>query len=99
MNIKFLVRWVFGGPAIIAFGFSDLKKITNSRPSASNFKSFSPSIEQFFLTVSQDNFGNNIPKIKIWFELLQYCVNFIFLGYNTNARTSWSKSGPVCETI
>ena len=37
-------------------------------------------------------------KIKTWFEL-QYCVNFIFLGYYTNARTSWSKSGPVCETI
>ena len=30
----------------------------NSRPSASNFKSFSRSLEQFFLTVGQNNFGN-----------------------------------------
>ena len=61
MNIKFLVRWVFGGPAIIAFGFSDLKKITNSRPSASNFKSFSRSLVQFFLTVGKKKFGNKMP--------------------------------------
>ena len=30
---------------------SDLKNFANSRPSASNFKSFSRSLEQFFLTV------------------------------------------------
>ena len=30
---------------------SDLKIFANSRPSASNFKSFSQSVEQFFLTV------------------------------------------------
>ena len=29
--------------------------------SASNFKSYSPSLEQFFLTVGQNNFGNKIP--------------------------------------
>ena len=40
---------------------SDLKIFANSRPSASNFKSFSRSIEQFFLTVGQNNFGNKIP--------------------------------------
>ena len=33
----------------------------NSQPSASNFKSFSRSLEQFFLTVGQNNFGNEIP--------------------------------------
>ena len=37
---------------------SDLKKFANSRPSASNFQSFSWSLEQFFLTVGQNNFGN-----------------------------------------
>ena len=36
---------------------SDLKNFVTSRPSASNFKSFSWSLEQFFLTVSQNNFG------------------------------------------
>ena len=40
---------------------SDLKYFANSRPSASNFKSFSRSLEQFFLTVGQNNFGNKIP--------------------------------------
>ena len=40
---------------------SDLKTFENSRPSASNFKSFSRSLEQFFLTVGQNNFGNKIP--------------------------------------
>ena len=42
---------------------SDLKIFENSRPSASNFKSFSQSLEQFFLTVGQNNFGNKIPFI------------------------------------
>ena len=40
---------------------SDLKNFANSQPSASNFKSFSRSLEQFFLTVGQNNFGNKIP--------------------------------------
>ena len=40
---------------------SDLKYLANSQPSASNFKSFSGSLEQFFLTVGQNNFGNKIP--------------------------------------
>ena len=40
---------------------SDLKMFANSRPAASNFKSFSRSLEQFFLTVGQNNFGNKIP--------------------------------------
>ena len=41
---------------------SDLKNFENSRLSASNFKSFSRSLEQFFLTVGQNNFGNKISK-------------------------------------
>ena len=40
---------------------SDLENFANSWPSASNFKSFSQSLEQFFLTVGQNNFGNKIP--------------------------------------
>ena len=43
---------------------SDLKNFANSCPSASNFKSFSLSIEQFFLTVSQKKFGNKIPFLQ-----------------------------------
>ena len=33
-----------------------------SRPSASNFKNFSRSLEQFFLTVGQKSFGNKIEN-------------------------------------
>ena len=40
---------------------SNLKNFANSRPSASNFKSFSQSLEQFFLTIGQNNFCNKIP--------------------------------------
>ena len=36
---------------------SDLKFFANSRPAASNFKSFSQSLVQFFLTVGKNNFG------------------------------------------
>ena len=39
----------------------DLKIFKNSRPSASNIKSFSWSREQSFLIVSQNNFWNKIP--------------------------------------
>jgi hypothetical protein len=40
---------------------SDLKIFANSWPSASNFKQFSRSLEQFLITVGQNNFGNKIP--------------------------------------
>ena len=42
---------------------SHLKIFANSRPSASNFKSFYRSLEHFFLTVGQNNFGNKIPLL------------------------------------
>ena len=49
----------------------DLKFFENSRPSALNFKKFSWSLEHFFLTVGQNNFGNKIPFLNnvghIWF--------------------------------
>ena len=53
---------------------SDLKIFANSRPSASNFKSFSQSLEQFFPTVGQNNFGNKIPGY-----LLQLCFHEIIV--------------------
>jgi len=40
---------------------SNLKNFANSWPSALKFKSFSRSLEQFFLTVGQNNFGKKIP--------------------------------------
>jgi hypothetical protein len=44
---------------------SDLKHFANSWLSASNFKSFSWSLKQFFLTVGQNNFGNKITFLNI----------------------------------
>ena len=38
-----------------------LTNFANYRPSASNFKSFFRSLEQLFLTIGQNNFGNKIP--------------------------------------
>ena len=45
----------------------------NSRPpSAWNFKSLSHSLEQFFLTVGQNNFGYKIPfLLRLWFDSQQ----------------------------
>ena len=46
--------------------FFHLKIFANCWPSATNFKSFSQSLEQFFLTVGQNNFGNKIPFFLGW---------------------------------
>ena len=60
---------------------SDLKNFANSCPSASNCKSFSRSLEQFFLTIGQNNFGNKItfptflwPIWKCYLSYLNYQV-------------------------
>jgi hypothetical protein len=44
-----------------------LKKhsVTKNCSDLSDFKSFSRSLEQFFLTVGQNNFGNKIPFLKL----------------------------------
>ena len=46
---------------------SDHKKFANSWPSASKFKSFSRSVEHFFLTVGQNNFCSKIPMLLTFF--------------------------------
>ena len=61
--------------------WSDLKIFANSQPSASNFKQFSRSLEQFFLTVGQNNFRNKIPFISFFY--------FIFLQKCFEMRTLW----------
>ena len=47
----------------------DLKVFVNSRPSASNFKSFSPSFEKFFLTVGQNIFWQQNTIFSEFFKL------------------------------
>ena len=41
-----------------------VKKFAYSWPSASNFKTFYRTQEQFFLTVGQNNFDNKIPLLE-----------------------------------
>jgi hypothetical protein len=50
---------------------SDLKIFANSWPSASNLQSFFRSLEQFFLAVGQNNFGNKIPFFQV--EIKKNC--------------------------
>ena len=59
---------------------SNLKNFANSWPSALNFKSFSRSLEQFFLTVGQNNFGNKVPLqcivgIRLNLQMVFCCQN------------------------
>ena len=58
----------------------DLKHFANSQPSASNFKFFSESLDHFFLTVQQNNFGNKIPflsSLKNNLELMQLTFSLL----------------------
>ena len=72
---------------------SDLKHFANSRPSASNFKSFSWSLEHFFLTVSQNNFGNKVPLHWIY---IYFLINTLFYK-----EIRWFKNNhlPACKKI
>ena len=63
---------------------SDLKNFANSRPSVSNFKFFSRSLEQFFLTVGQNNFGNKIPLISKLICNKSKCQKYEWMINNTN---------------
>ena len=57
---------------------NNLKIFEISRPSASNFKSFSRSIEHFFLTVGQNNLGNKKPfLLKLSMQYLQIRIRFV----------------------
>jgi hypothetical protein len=68
---------------------SNLKNFANSQPSASNVKSFSRSLEQFFLTVGQNNFGNKIPFLYSWpsasnFKSFSWSLEHFFLTVGQN---------------
>ena len=69
---------------------SDLKKFANSQPLASNFKSFSRSLDNFFFTVGQNYFGNKIPSIATTFLRLNkkwifhnYSIELSYFGHYT----------------
>jgi hypothetical protein len=65
VRIAFCYRKLFWHFTVWINCSSDFKKFKNYQPSASNFKSFSRSLEQSFLTVGQNNFGNKIPFLSL----------------------------------
>ena len=69
---------------------SDLKSFANSRPSASNFKSFS------HRSSSQNNFGN---KIQFFFAFVPNPNHDMVLNWETKRREiwSWSQSYPAMK--
>ena len=78
--------------------FSELIIFSNSPPSASNFKSFSRSLEHFFLTVGQNNFGNKIPHFffrLIWTRntrkrgLMRPNINVSIVSKNLQLWEKW----------
>ena len=60
---------------------SDCKNFANSQLSASNFKSFFQSLEQFFLTVGQNNFGNKTPLNVQLYCLKNYSKNLFLVTF------------------
>ena len=81
---------------------SDLKHLANSWPSALNFKSFSRSLQQFFLTVGQNNFSNKIPDLFLllihnnyqsygflWIAKTCYCNKLEIVLYKWLIFTIW----------
>ena len=56
---------------------SDLKIFANSQPSASDFIFFPWSLEQFFLTVAQNNFCNKIAWLH-FSDLLEWVISLYF---------------------
>ena len=56
-----------------------------SWPSASNFKSFSSSLEHFFLTVGQNNFGNKIP----WLDVADFLWVLLCSSPEKHLREKW----------
>ena len=67
---------------------SDLKYFENSRPSASNFKSFSRSLEQFFLTIGQNNSGNKIPFLVASLSKLTFSAVIIAVSVGSNSTSN-----------
>ena len=54
----------------------------NSQPSASDFKFFSQSLEQFFLTLGQNNLGNKIPFLAYFLAFkLRYVKASRYVDY------------------
>ena len=77
----------------------DLKNFANFWPSASNFKSFSRSVEQFFLTVGQNNFRNKIlffPKGHFEFLMVEL---YFWMGLQVLKPKLWRSGDKLRDTM
>ena len=63
MNKKFLVRWVFDVPAIIAFGFSSLDENTQNAP-----QNFSP------ICLPKPKSFEFLKKSSLWMSVVRACM-------------------------
>ena len=80
---------VHPGLSRVKIGYAKhLKNFESSRPSALNFRSFSQSVKQFFLTVGQNNFGIKIPSLILpdWMW---------FFGYYRHWECPWWDDFPI----
>ena len=67
--------WSFKASHEVLYG--DLKKFANSQLSVTNFKSFSRSLEQFFLTEGQKKFRSKIPILFIQLEVKEILRDYV----------------------
>ena len=74
---------------------SDLKIFTHSRPTVSNFKSSSQSLEHFFLTVGQNNFVNKIPFMKS----MMFLMTVWYLAWEKKSRLLKSEKNPQIDWL
>ena len=63
------------------------EKLLKFEAEGREFAKFSRSLEQFFLSVSQNNFGNKIPFLQT-FNLFTACVNESFKEF-----FGWKEAG------
>ena len=75
-----LLHWISEWTKLVAINFKDctdlllwekIVQTISKCPKASNFKSFSQSLEQFFVKVGLNNFGNKIPWTQSRYRVLE----------------------------
>ena len=83
---------------------SDIKNFANSWPSALKFQSFSRSVEQFFLIVGQNNFGNipipigQYPDLTVYFW--KFCeAEWLYFTIFTQPHSTYFNPGFGCSLI
>ena len=103
-NLKEQVNKAFGFQKLFRFFtvwvncFIYLKYFANSWTSASNFKSFSQSTEQFFLAVGRNNFGNKVPFLTVRLKNTFNSIGLHFGNWLTEILGYFSLISPALHT-